>query len=331
MRRGHDVVGFARRVRRRRDRRAIRREASTGGGGGFDFRAHFPAVLSLLLAFSVCVVVVATSLLLAFALARAGSRALARGARRIKKIARRVQEDMTRKMKEADDPARSRRAGYAAAAAATIGALAEICARLLGWIHEGLHETYARAHATSRVPASPTPASQGDDNVDPPRGVELGAIVGAALAAHVPTGPGGLDRERVRSCATQTARALARRLVRPRGGRGGARGGADDEEFVGAFVGACELAWREGAGTSRVQTPTGTKKKKKIGEPRANAEPGDGAGESRSSSTTSSPVVVEASTVTGTGSRDGSPSGATGSASTTTSDDEHMRPALTDR
>ena len=66
--------------------------ASTGGGGGFDFRAHFPAVLSLLLAFSVCVVVVATSLLLAFALARAGSLVLARGARRIKKIARRVQE-----------------------------------------------------------------------------------------------------------------------------------------------------------------------------------------------------------------------------------------------
>ena len=38
-------------------------------------------------------------------------------------------------------------------------------------------------------------------------------------------------------------------------------------------------------------------------------------------------VVVEASTVTANGSRDGSPSGATGSASTTTSDDEHMRPA----
>ena len=302
--------------------------ASTGGGGGFDFRAHFPAVLSLLLAFSVCVVVVATSLLLAFALARAGSLVLARGARRIKKIARRVQENMTRKMKEADDPAHSRRAGYAAAAAATIGALAEICARLLGWIHDGLDETYARTHATSRVPASPTPASQGDDNVDPPRGVELGAIVGAALAAHVPTGPSGLDRERVRSCATQMARALARRLV-----RGGAHGAAaaataaDEEEFAGAFVGACELAWREGAGTSRVQTPTGTKKKKKIGEPRASAEPGDGAGESRSSSTTSSPVVVEASTVTGNGSRNGSPSGATGSASTTTSDDEPMRPA----
>ena len=75
-------------------------------------------------------------------------------------------------------------------------------------------------------------------------------------------------------------------------------------------------------------TTTTTKKKKKISsESRANAEPGDGAGESRSSSTTSSPVVVEAPTVTGTGSRDGSPSGATGSASTTTSDDEHMRPA----
>ena len=120
--------------------------ASTGGGGGFDFRAHFPAVLSLLLAFSVCVVVVATSLLLAFALARAGSLVLARGARRIKKIARRVQEDMTRKMKEADDPAHSRRAGYAAAAAATIGALAEICARLLGWIHDRARRDL-RAHA----------------------------------------------------------------------------------------------------------------------------------------------------------------------------------------
>ena len=191
--------------------------ASTGGGGGFDFRAHFPAVLSLLLAFSVCVVVVATSLLLAFALARAGSRALARGARRIKKIARRVEDDMTRKMKEADDPAHSRRAGYAAAAAATIGALAEICARLLGWIHDGLDETYARTHATSRVPASRTHASHDDDNNtdDPPRGVELGAIVGAALAAHVPTGgPSGLDAARLRSCATQMARALARRLVR---------------------------------------------------------------------------------------------------------------------
>ena len=127
--------------------------ASTGGGGGFDFRAHFPAVLSLLLAFSVCVVVVATSLLLAFALARAGSRALARGARRIKKIARRVEDDMTRKMKETDDTARSRRAGYAAAAA-TIGALAEICARLLGWIHDGLDETYARTAHASRTHAS---------------------------------------------------------------------------------------------------------------------------------------------------------------------------------
>ena len=311
------------------DARYAREASTTGGaGGGFDFRAHFPAVLSLLLAFSVCVVVVATSLLLAFALARAGSRALARGARRIKKIARRVQEEMTRKMKEVDDPARSRRAGYAAAAAATIGALAEICARLLGWIHEGLHETYARAHAASRVPASHD-ASRGGDDVDPPRGVELGAIVGAALAAHVPSGPGGLNRERVRSCATQMARDLARRLVRPRGGRGGARDGADDEEFVGAFVGACELAWREGvASQTTTTTTTTTKKKKKISsESRANAEPGDGAGESRSSSTTSSPVVVEAPTVTGTGSRDGSPSGATGSASTTTSDDEHMRPA----
>ena len=314
------------------DARYAREASTTGGaGGGFDFRAHFPAVLSLLLAFSVCVVVVATSLLLAFALARAGSSALARGARRIKKIARRVQEEMTRKMKEVDDPARSRRAGYAAAAAATIGALAEICARLLGWIHEGLHETYARAHAASRTPASHDASRGDDDDVDPPRGVELGAIVGAALAAHVPSGPGGLNRERVRSCATQTARDLARRLVRPRGGRGGARDGADDEEFVGAFVGACELAWREGVASQTTTTTTTTtkkKKKKKISsESRANAEPGDGAGESRSSSTTSSPVVVEASTVTGNGSRDGSPSGATGSASTTTSDDEHMRPA----
>ena len=151
------------------DARYAREASTTGGaGGGFDFRAHFPAVLSLLLAFSVCVVVVATSLLLAFALARAGSSALARGARRIKKIARRVQEEMTRKMKEVDDPARSRRAGYAAAAAATIGALAEICARLLGWIHEGLHETYARAHAASRAPASHD-ASRGDDDVVDPR------------------------------------------------------------------------------------------------------------------------------------------------------------------
>ena len=298
--------------------------ASTGGGGGFDFRAHFPAVLSLLLAFSVCVVVVATSLLLAFALARAGSRALARGARRIKKIARRVEDDMTRKMKETDDTARSRRAGYAAAAAATIGALAEICARLLGWIHDRLDETYARTAHASR-----THASHDDNNNtdDPIRGVELGAIVGAALAGHVPTGgEGGLDAARLRSCATQMARALARRLV-PRGRRGARAGGAqgaaavvaaaaNDEEFVGAFVGACELAWREGAGSRQTTTTHSTKKK--MGESRADA------GESGSSSTTSSPVVVEAPRKkAGT-----SPGfeGATGSASTTTSDDEPMRP-----
>ena len=78
--------------------------SSSNGSGGFDFWAHFPAVLSLLLAFAVCVVVVVASLLGAFALARFGSRILARGARGTKKIATRLEEEMAKKAKEEKDP-----------------------------------------------------------------------------------------------------------------------------------------------------------------------------------------------------------------------------------
>ena len=232
-RRGRLRGARASRTRTTRDTRARRRRPAAAAVASIFARTS-RRVLSLLLAFSVCVVVVATSLLLAFALARAGSRALARGARRIKKIARRVQEEMTRKMKEADDPARSRRAGYAAAAAATIGALAEICARLLLWIHEGLHETYARAHAASRIPASHDASRRRDDDVDPPRFLELGARVGAALAARCRSGRWIASRRapahhRHRGLSPVSAPGGGRRAalgVRPRGGRGNAgRGG----------------------------------------------------------------------------------------------------------
>ena len=224
------------------DARYAREASTTGGaGGGFDFRAHFPAVLSLLLAFSVCVVVVATSLLLACAGARGIARAGARGSKD-QEDREEGAEEMTRKMKEVDDPARSRRAGYAAAAAATIGALAEICARLLGWIHDGLHETYARAPTPRRAPPRPTTRPEATTTTSIPRAGSSSAPRGRRSRAR----PGRTRRVEPRAGAIvrdpDGAADPARRLARPRGGRGGARGGADDEEFVGAFVG--RASWR---------------------------------------------------------------------------------------
>ena len=94
--------------------------SNASSSSGFDFWAHFPAVLSLLLAFAVCVVVVVASLLGAFALARVGSRILARGARETKKIATRLEEEMAKKAKEEKDPHRARRARVAGTAAAAL-------------------------------------------------------------------------------------------------------------------------------------------------------------------------------------------------------------------
>ena len=136
--------------------------SSSNGSGGFDFWAHFPAVLSLLLAFAVCVVVVVASLLGAFALARVGSRILARGARETKKIATRLEEEMAKKAKEEKDPHRARRARVAGTAAAALGACAEILAFAFAWIHSQLDETYAR-HA-SRIASSPTRKPNGPDD-----------------------------------------------------------------------------------------------------------------------------------------------------------------------
>ena len=221
--------------------------SSSNGSGGFDFWAHFPAVLSLLLAFAVCVVVVVASLLGAFALARVGSRILARGARETKKIATRLEEEMAKKAKEEKDPHRARRARVAGTAAAALGACAEILAFAFAWIHSQLDETYAR-HA-SRIASSPTHKPNGPDDTttdgpdhEPPSGVKLGAIMGAALAKHAGSGgrngtmTSAMTSGGVESCAREMATGLAGYLER----------GRSAKEFVRAFVGACELAWIEG-------------------------------------------------------------------------------------
>ena len=220
--------------------------SSSNGSGGFDFWAHFPAVLSLLLAFAVCVVVVVASLLGAFALARFGSRILARGARGTKKIATRLEEEMAKKAKEEKDPHRARRARVAGTAAAALGACAEILAFAFAWIHSQLDETYAR-HA-SRIASSPTRKNGPDDTTtdgpdhEPPSGVKLGAIMGAALAKHAGSGgrngtmTSAMTSGGVESCAREMATGLAGYLER----------GRSAKEFVRAFVGACELAWHEG-------------------------------------------------------------------------------------
>ena len=193
--------------------------SSSNGSGGFDFWAHFPAVLSLLLAFAVCVVVVVASLLGAFALARFGSRILARGARETKKIATRLEEEMAKKAKEEKDPHRARRARYAGTAAAALGACAEILAFSFAWVHSQLDETYAR-HA-SRIASSPTrkngpdvTTTDGPDH-EPPSGVKLGAIMGAALAKHA--GSGGRN-------GTMTSDDVRRSRVVREGDGDGARG-----------------------------------------------------------------------------------------------------------
>jgi len=279
--------------------------SSSNGSGGFDFWAHFPAVLSLLLAFAVCVVVVVASLLGAFALARFGSRILARGARGTKKIATRLEEEMAKKAKEEKDPHRARRARVAGTAAAALGAIAEILAFAFAWIHSQLDETYAR-HA-SRIASSPTHKPNGPDvttdgpDHEPPSGVKLGAIMGAALAKHAGGGRNGtmtsaMTSGEVESCAREMATGLAGYLER----------GRSAKEFVRAFVGACELAWIEG--TAGQDTKGGEEVSSKDAPRRA------GKGSRSSGETPDTPSR---------GARSSSPHGASTSSA---SDDEPMRP-----
>ena len=283
--------------------------SSSNGSGGFDFWAHFPAVLSLLLALAVCVVVVVASLLGAFALARFGSRILARGARETKKIATRLEEEMAKKAKEEKDPHRALRARYAGTAAAALGACAEILAFSFAWVHSQLDETYAR-HA-SRIASSPTrkngpdvTTTDGPDH-EPPSGVKLGAIMGAALAKHAGSGgrngtmTSAMTSGGVESCAREMATGLAGYLER----------GRSAKEFVRAFVGACELAWIEG--TAGQDTKEGGE------EVSSKDTPIRRAGKGSSGDTPASPSR---------GARSSSPQGASTSS---TSDDEPMRPAST--
>ena len=235
-----------------------------------------------------------------------GSRILARGARGTKKIATRLEEEMAKKAKEEKDPHRARRARVAGTAAAALGACAEILAFAFAWIHSQLDETYAR-HA-SRIASSPTHKNGPDDTTtdgpdhEPPSGVKLGAIMGAALAKHAGSGgrngtmTSAMTSGGVESCAREMATGLAGYLER----------GRSAKEFVRAFVGACELAWHEG--TAGQDTKEGGE------EVSSKDTPIRRAGKGSSGDTPASPSR---------GARSSSPQGASTSSA---SDDEPMRP-----